>query len=329
MYTKIQTLLASLQTGPAWPELSAGEARTLAILAVMTLLFLCEAWLGTRAAPAQTVRRSYFANFGTLIFNDVLMSALSVTSLLAVAERYSDRGILGAVENPLAKTVASFVLLDLLMYAWHRANHAHGWLWMFHKVHHSDLCMNVSTAFRLHFMEVLLTTLVKAAFIVVVGVDAATVALNETAMVLFVMLHHTNISFWGERWLGRVFVVPYLHRAHHSALRSEHDLNLGAVFSLWDRLLGTFTEAEPKFLGLQQLPVHGQGFMELIKYGLTQVAPPSSDKIKAMIAEAAYFRAERRGFTPGDDFRDWLEAEREIRAFFGFPPKRQGTKSKN
>lgn len=329
MYTKIQTLIDAVQRSPAWPEFDASEARAFAIFSVMTLLFLCEAWLGMRAAPAKTLRRSYFVNFGTLIFNDVLMSVLSVGSLLLLAERHADRGLLASVDNPLLKTVASFVLLDLLMYFWHRANHAFGWLWMFHKVHHSDLCMNVSTAFRLHFAEMLLTTLLKAVFVVAVGVDAATLAVNETAMVLFVMLHHANLSFWGERWLGRVFIVPHLHRAHHSALRSEHDLNLGAVFSLWDRLLGTFTEVEPKFLGLQQLPVHGQGFMETIKYGLTQVVPPSSDRIKAMIAEAAYFKAERRGFAPGDDFKDWLEAEREIRSFFGFPPKRQGPKTKS
>lgn len=31
-----------------------------------------------------------------------------------------------------------------------------------------------------------------------------------------------------------------------------------------------------------------------------------------MIAEAAYYRAERRGFEPGLDEEDWLEAEREI-----------------
>ncbi|MGE5626099.1 MAG: DUF2934 domain-containing protein [Bacillota bacterium] len=31
-----------------------------------------------------------------------------------------------------------------------------------------------------------------------------------------------------------------------------------------------------------------------------------------MIAEAAYFRAEKRGFAPGDEVADWLQAEAEI-----------------
>lgn len=40
--------------------------------------------------------------------------------------------------------------------------------------------------------------------------------------------------------------------------------------------------------------------------------PPSGPDRLAMIAEAAYFRAERRGFAPGSALQDWLEAEAEI-----------------
>jgi hypothetical protein len=35
---------------------------------------------------------------------------------------------------------------------------------------------------------------------------------------------------------------------------------------------------------------------------------------RAMIAEAAYLRAERRGFAPGGEVEDWLAAEREVDA---------------
>ena len=39
---------------------------------------------------------------------------------------------------------------------------------------------------------------------------------------------------------------------------------------------------------------------------------PASDDRLRRIAEAAYYRAERRGFTSGSEDDDWLEAEREI-----------------
>ena len=37
-----------------------------------------------------------------------------------------------------------------------------------------------------------------------------------------------------------------------------------------------------------------------------------SDSREARIAEEAYWRAERRGFTPGHELDDWLEAERQV-----------------
>jgi Protein of unknown function (DUF2934) len=40
--------------------------------------------------------------------------------------------------------------------------------------------------------------------------------------------------------------------------------------------------------------------------------PVSADARRAMIAEAAYLRAERRGFTPGSEEEDWLAAEKEV-----------------
>ncbi|NLG76618.1 MAG: DUF2934 domain-containing protein [Xanthomonadaceae bacterium] len=40
--------------------------------------------------------------------------------------------------------------------------------------------------------------------------------------------------------------------------------------------------------------------------------PSYSDSREARIAERAYWRAERRGFEPGRELDDWLEAEREV-----------------
>lgn len=40
----------------------------------------------------------------------------------------------------------------------------------------------------------------------------------------------------------------------------------------------------------------------------------SEDARRAMIAQAAYLRAERRGFAGGDEVEDWLAAEAEVDA---------------
>jgi hypothetical protein len=247
---------------------------------------------------------------------------------LLVAGNFGQWGLLHGVSDPALKAVSSFLALNLTLYLWHRLNHTCDCLWMFHKVHHSDPAMNVSTAFRLHFVEVVLTALVKAVFIMAVGVEPAVVMANEALITLLVMFHHANIRFPWEDWLARLVVVPYLHRVHHSTLRNEHDNNYGAVFSFWDRLFGSFAEKEPEEIGLASIP--GLGVLELVRYGLsknwTAVPRPvaaNPQSVERMIAEAAYYRAKERNFAPGYEHIDWLEAEKEIKSRV-----RQGEKRK-
>ncbi|QSA97688.1 sterol desaturase family protein [Methylococcus sp. EFPC2] len=258
----------------------------------------------------KTVRRSYLTNAGTFLLNDVLMSVLSVSSLYFIADRYAAWGLLGSVASSGWAAFLSFVLLDLGLYVWHWACHRVDVLWMFHKVHHSDRCINVSTAFRSHFGEVFLTALGKALFIVAIGVEASVVLANEVIVTLFVMFHHANITLPGERRLARLIVSPGLHRVHHSVRREEHDRNYGAVFSLWDRMFGTLAESTPQKLGLDF--VKELDFIQLFGFGFKRTYRPSRRSQQAMIAEAAYFRAEKRGFAPGFEILDWLEAEREV-----------------
>jgi sterol desaturase/sphingolipid hydroxylase (fatty acid hydroxylase superfamily) len=297
------------------PELAARDVLSGLVLATFALLMVVEIRVGRGIRHNRTARVSYRANLATFLFNDIATSLLSVSSLLAIADRYADHGVLAGVESPWLQGLVGFVLLDLTLYFWHWANHRFPWLWMFHKVHHSDRSMNVTTAFRLHVVEIFLTMAVKALFVVVTGVSSALVVVNEAIITLFVMFHHLDISFHGERLVGRLFVVPRLHRAHHSAWRAEHDRNYGAVFSLWDRLFGTLIEIEPAQVGLHHVPA--QGFLELLKFGFVYAYLPNQQTLRAMIAEAAYFRAEKRGFVPGFELFDWLEAEREVTEAMG------------
>lgn len=295
-------------------DFAAPELRSAAILITLAVLIFLETRIGLQKPALKTVRQSYKTNLFTLVFNDVIMSLLSVSSLLLLAEHYAGLGLLSHISNPALKSIVSLLLLDLTLYLWHRANHTFDWLWLFHKAHHSDRHMNVTTAFRLHFVEVFLTTIVKAGFIMLIGVNATMLLANEVLITLSVMFHHTNISFRGENILGRVIFVPYLHRVHHSALREEHDHNYGALFSVWDRLFGTFLELQPAEFGLRDVSV--QNFFALLKYGFKRATSQTPQSLQAMIAEAAYFKAEKRRFMPGNDLRDWLEAEKEIAAYY-------------
>ena len=312
----------SVLSGPhLWiPEVAARDAASFAVLVLLVVFIALEGRFRPRApSDREALRGSIRANLALLVFNDVMMSLLSATSLLLLAENIGSVGLLSWVRDPVVYACVAFVLLDLTIYGWHWANHRFDGLWMFHKVHHSDLTMNATTAFRLHFVEVLLTVGLKAVFILLTGVPAALVLFNEAIMAAFVMFHHTSLSVPGERWLGRVIVVPFLHRLHHSAVREEHDQNYGAVFSVWDRLFRTLAEGVPARMGLEG--VGTQSFRQLLKSGLMPGRPAATPRTSAaMIAEAAYFKAERRGFSPGMEMLDWLEAEREMSQKAGHRP---------
>lgn len=211
--------------------------------------------------PAKTVLRSYVTNLLLMVFGDTMMSALSIGSLLALAGEYSNFGLLSHADG-LFKAVVSLLLFDLTLYFWHRERHRRRFLWRFHQTHHSDLVVNTTTAFRLHFVEVFFTTIVKALFIIVVGISGDFVLLNEMVVVLCAMFHHTNITFRGEEWASCFMVVPYTHRAHHSTKKGEYHRNFGAVFSFWDRIFGTLVKTEPNEIGQKELGE--QNFVDIL-----------------------------------------------------------------
>jgi sterol desaturase/sphingolipid hydroxylase (fatty acid hydroxylase superfamily) len=284
----------------------------LTLLMGFTILATLEFHAPREKLPTKHLRQSYKTNISLFIVNSIAMSLVSASSLLILAERYSDKGLLNTLSSPVWKAVLSFLLLDLLMYLWHKASHRFDCLWMFHRVHHNDPYLNISTAFRIHVLELFITHVLKAILVIILGIEQALLLTNEAIMTLFIMFHHTNISFKGEKLLGHVIIVPSLHRTHHSTQRREHDSNYGAVLSLWDRLFGTLAELEPADIGIKGSSP--QDLVNLIRFGFARQTPPSVQAINldAMIAVAAYYKAEKRGFHPGNDIQDWLEAKREI-----------------
>lgn len=254
----------------AGPLASAGPDELLAL--AFLLLLALGVWAERRKPFLRpglaTLKNSYLTNFCAFLCNDVTLSLLSVSSLYYLAQRLPGDGLLGGMEDGFAKYALGFVLLDLALYGWHYAAHHVDSLWTVHKVHHSDKALNITTGLRFHLGELVLEVLLRVAFISLTGIGAETVLANQAVISLFVLFHHANVSFPGERLLSMLFVVPRLHRMHHSVSRQEHDSNYGAVFSVWDRLFGTLREGEPKAIGLQG--VDEQSLVDLVKYGFTR-----------------------------------------------------------
>ena len=148
-------------------------------------------------------------------------------------------GMLQLISMPdWARFIAGFLLLDLSFYYWHIVNHKVPVLWRFHNVHHIDTDLDVSTGFRFHFGEVLLSAFFRVAQIRLIGVSFGAFAAYELIFQANTLFHHSNVRLpiALERLLNRVLVTPRMHGIHHSQIRRETNSNFGVVFCWWDKL---------------------------------------------------------------------------------------------
>lgn len=182
-----------------------------------------------------------------LWFIDAAMTSVVCGACASTAADWAAAGRLGLLNVlpvPLwVATLASIAGLDFISYAWHRANHRVPFLWRFHRVHHSDASFTVSTAARFHPGEILLSLPVRLLAVILLGAPSAAVVVFEVVFAFANFFEHGNIALHRrlERHLATLFVTPALHRLHHANRRPDLDSNFGTIFTLWDRILGTYS----------------------------------------------------------------------------------------
>jgi sterol desaturase/sphingolipid hydroxylase (fatty acid hydroxylase superfamily) len=143
--------------------------------------------------------------------------------------------------------IAAILIFDLWMYLWHRLNHRVPFLWRFHRVHHSDPNMDVSTATRFHTGEILFSSILRIPVILLLGMHLWELFIYEILVVIVVQFHHANINLPGklDQYLRWIIVTPHMHKVHHSRWQPETDSNYSTIFSFWDRILSTFRLHDP------------------------------------------------------------------------------------
>jgi sterol desaturase/sphingolipid hydroxylase (fatty acid hydroxylase superfamily) len=139
---------------------------------------------------------------------------------------------------PWVSGILGFLCFDYSYYWWHQATHYWPAFYRFHNVHHTDLDMDVSTAVRFHFSDMIVGTVFRALIVVIFGIDFWTVLVYEGVFELATQFHHSNTRLPErvERVLNYVIVTPRMHGIHHSIVRDEFNSNWGTVLSVWDRL---------------------------------------------------------------------------------------------
>jgi len=144
-------------------------------------------------------------------------------------------------------TLGAVLLMDFWMYLWHLINHKIPFLWRFHRVHHADAEMDVTTASRFHTGEIIFSSLLRIGVLMITGIYLWELLLYETLMFAVVQFHHANIVLPKkvDRILRAVIVTPAMHKVHHSRWQPETDSNYSSMFSFWDRLGKTFRLHDP------------------------------------------------------------------------------------
>ncbi|BBL70893.1 sterol desaturase family protein [Methylogaea oryzae] len=232
----------------------------LALIAFAALLVL-EKFRPYRVFPTHVYKESVVTNTTAFLVNNLILTVLRASSLFFVAQEFSSHGLLSGLDEGPLKWLITFVLFDFAIYVWHVAGHKYEFLWRFHKVHHSDKTLNVSTGFRFHVIDLLLEIVYKCLFVVIVGASAYLILCIEIIELFFVFFHHVNIKVPNEEMISKVIITPSLHRAHHSTLRKEHDSNYGIVLSAWDKLFGTQQDVVPENIGLDL--IEANNFVQL------------------------------------------------------------------
>ena len=212
----------------------------------VVLFLVLELFLAYRQSSVSKPRR-WLANLPLSMVNGLVYHWLYFAVILAILNQNTEGryGFLNYLELPYwGKFVLSMVILDFVLYIWHLLNHEVPFFWRFHRVHHSDMNMDVSTANRFHLGEILMSGIVRLVVIYAFGIPLFAYFFFEILVNLSIQFHHSSIRVNPdfERYWMMLFVPPSMHRIHHSVKIRERDSNYGVIFSIWDRFLGTLTQ---------------------------------------------------------------------------------------
>ena len=170
-------------------------------------------------------------------------------------------GLLNFYSVPLPAIVALTLLIrGFISFGTHFLNHKIPFLWRFHRVHHLDTELDVSSTVRVHPVEFPLSLAIGLPMVVLSGLSPWVLIFYELLDVSVVLFSHSNIRIPTliNRYLRYLIVTPDLHKVHHSSYRPETDSNFSAVFPIWDIVFGTFrtqtrTPLETMRLGLDDV----------------------------------------------------------------------------
>lgn len=229
------------------------------------LLLLAEAVWPFRK-PTQSRLKRYLINLFIIGANSLFLNIVLGGFIISAYQEFESTRI-GVLRwlgiGGWGDALVTVVVLDGVTYFWHRAYHHIPVMWRMHRVHHSDLDLDVTSSGRFHLTEMVLSAFFRLGVIAVLGAGVAGVVIFEIIFGIANQLEHSNIRIPEpfETWLRAVIVTPDMHRIHHGQERAQTNSNYSTIFSFWDRLFATYRfgdSQESLIIGLPEYPSPGE-----------------------------------------------------------------------
>jgi sterol desaturase/sphingolipid hydroxylase (fatty acid hydroxylase superfamily) len=193
----------------------------------------------------------------TMVIN--LVFGIATVNVFPFLER-NNLGLLQWIDLPIwAELFIAILIFELLaQYTVHYLLHRVKWMWKFHMIHHSDTHLDATSGTRHHPGDFAMRELFALLAIVITGCPVAYYMFYRICTVFFTYFTHANfqVPLWLDKPLSYIFITPNVHKFHHHFERPWTDTNFGNMFSIWDRLFGTFVYDDPRKIryGLDVLP---------------------------------------------------------------------------
>ena len=226
-------------------SLSLESVVRLSAFTVMAIILASWEWLFPRRRNSRKLLR-WPGNFGVFMLNVIMLTLIPLSAVgAAIISIQYKFGLFYWVEVTFwPKVVFSILFLDLVIYWQHRIFHMIPLMWRIHRMHHTDIDIDFTTALRFHPIEIFISILIKAVAIIAIGAPVFAVIAFEVILNSSAMFNHSNVAMPRliDKMIRLFIVTPDMHRIHHSTNYQEHSMNYGFALSLWDRLFSSYRD---------------------------------------------------------------------------------------
>ena len=228
---------------------------------------------------------NFFFTLTTIVIN------LSMAFLLLNTSDWTIHNNFGLLQWIPGLTLWGEIILGVLLldfvgaYLPHYTEHRIKPLWMIHLVHHSDHNVDTTTANRHHPLESIIRFSFTLLGVFIIGTSIGIVMLYQALSLVSTQFNHANIRLPKklDQWISYIIVSPDMHKIHHHYRLPYTDTNFGNIFSIWDRVFGTFSnyEREKIIYGVDVFPDEKKNsqIKSLLKQPFEKYKRPTMEKL--------------------------------------------------